>query len=373
MTSIFNFFLIAGAVHGFIFNVATFLSRKKVEKTILFLNLFVFFLSLNNLQSWLIDKNFITSNYYTLPWYVLLAPMFHAFIIYYLRIEKKTKTYFILAAAVFFLELTTRSIMVYLVQRGTLAESHMEFYNAVEDAVTLLFSIFLFRKVLQILFKYEQLYINILAYDDLKWIKRLIQIGGVVLFFWLVAVFLNFVSETIKPPYSYYPLRFSTSVFIYWIGYQGFFRYVVLQDRIILRGAIKEMKPLEIKSIVKIEDSKKIKKQEKVFNDINAHILNNQNFLDPDISLEKVSKEVNIGSSQLSMLINQYGKNNFSDYINRLRVDQAKELLGDDSFRAYTIVAIGLECGFNSKSTFYTAFKKFTSQTPTQFRNRRSS
>ena len=55
MTSIFNFLLIAGALQGFVFNIATFLLSKKVEKPILFLNLLVLFLSLNNLQSWLID------------------------------------------------------------------------------------------------------------------------------------------------------------------------------------------------------------------------------------------------------------------------------------------------------------------------------
>lgn len=56
MTAIFNFLLIAGALQGFVFNIATFLSRKKVEKPILFLNLMVLFLSLNNLQT-LADRN----------------------------------------------------------------------------------------------------------------------------------------------------------------------------------------------------------------------------------------------------------------------------------------------------------------------------
>jgi len=70
----------------------------------------------------------------------------------------------------------------------------------------------------------------------------------------------------------------------------------------------------------------------------------------------------------LSKLINNYSEYNFSDYINSLRVAQAKALLKDDDFDNYTIVAIGLECGFNSRSTFYTAFKKFTDLTPSEYR-----
>ena len=73
--------------------------------------------------------------------------------------------------------------------------------------------------------------------------------------------------------------------------------------------------------------------------------------------------------SHASKLINTFSDYNFSDYINSLRIEQAKKLLSDDSFDQYTIVAIGLESGFNSKSTFYTAFKKFTSQTPSEFRS----
>ena len=84
--------------------------------------------------------------------------------------------------------------------------------------------------------------------------------------------------------------------------------------------------------------------------------------------MELLSEELGMSTSHFSKVVNSVSKQNFSDYINSYRVDQAKQLLSDKDFENYTIVAIGLECGFNSKSTFYTAFKKFTSQTPTEFR-----
>ncbi|NJN50097.1 MAG: AraC family transcriptional regulator [Polaribacter sp.] len=61
---------------------------------------------------------------------------------------------------------------------------------------------------------------------------------------------------------------------------------------------------------------------------------------------------------------------NFTDFINQFRVDFAKQMLGNKEFKNYTITAIGLEAGFNSKSSFYAIFKKFTNVTPLEFQKK---
>jgi len=373
MTAVFNFLLIAGAVQGFIFNIATFLSRKKIEKPVLFLNLFVFFLSLNNLQSWLIDKDFVSSNFFLshfiIPWYVLIAPMFHAFLVYYLGIEKKKWPFLKVTIIIFLLEFLTRSIVLILVQNGVLAEENIAYYNSIEDAVTLVYSLFIFLNAVQILYKYEELYKPILSFDDLNWIKKFLKLGGGVILLWLIAVLLNLFSEVIKPPYSYYPLRIGSSILIYWVGYQAFFNYVILRDRIVLRREIrKEENAMPNPQKKSLQMPLKTEKEEAVFNEIDTYIISNQKYLDPLLNMEKVSEELAIGTSSLSKLVNQYSEKNFSDYINSLRVEEVKKLLANKDFSSYTMTAIGLECGFNSKSTFYSAFKKFTGQSPTQFR-----
>jgi len=53
-----------------------------------------------------------------------------------------------------------------------------------------------------------------------------------------------------------------------------------------------------------------------------------------------------------------------------LRVEEAKTYLIDNEFANYTLVAIGLEAGFNSKSAFNSSFKKITGKTPSQFKQR---
>ena len=172
---------------------------------------------------------------------------------------------------------------------------------------------------------------------------------------------------------AYLLLRLGTSIILYWIGYQGFYRYNVVNDRIILRRSISSNKALQVADSGIDTGFDKVefinKKHQKEFEQLNNFIISNQQFVDPFLSLESLSDSQNMSLSHASKLINTFSDYNFSDYINSLRIEQAKKLLSDDSFDQYTIVAIGLESGFNSKSTFYTAFKKFTSQTPSEFRS----
>ena len=58
----------------------------------------------------------------------------------------------------------------------------------------------------------------------------------------------------------------------------------------------------------------------------------------------------------------------FPDYLNSFRIEEAKSYLKNPEFSKYTIVSIGLEAGFNSKSSFYSVFKKTTGETPAAFK-----
>ena len=370
MTAIFNFLMIAGAIQGFVFNIATFSSRKKIENPILFLNLFILFLSLNNLQSWLRDKGFLfNENYwghFTIPWYVLIVPMFYAFLIYYLDIESKRWPFLRLSISIFVIELITRSIVYYLLGNGTLAQEYASLYDSIEDTVTFSYSLFLFIKAIRLIYRYQGLYPEILAFDDLKWIKRFMSLGGVVFALWLLSIFWN-ITGIVEKPYSFYPLRLSSSLLIYWVGYQGFFRYTMLKDRIVLRKEIRNKSNLGSGQKEKFITSNNAKGAE-TFKNAKKYIFREQRYLDPYFSLEKLAEELNMSASGLSKAINTNSDTNFSDFVNSFRVAQVKELLASNEFSDYTIAAIGLECGFNSKSTFYSAFKKNTGITPIQYR-----
>ncbi len=93
-------------------------------------------------------------------------------------------------------------------------------------------------------------------------------------------------------------------------------------------------------------------------------------YTNANLSLDYVAEKLNISGNYVSQLINKLCECNFSDYINNYRVQDAKLKLKDKQFSQYTILSIGLESGFNSKSTFYSAFKKHTGVSPTEFRKK---
>lgn len=373
--SIINFLLIAGVVQGFGFNLVTFFIKKKFNKTVIFLNLIVLFISLNNLQRWLIDNDF-SSNLFLIqqlliPWYLLIFPMFYAFTSNFLKVEKRVNDFVKPTLILFLSEIIIRLCLISYVyyEVPDKETSLIEGYTAIEEICNVFYCIFLFINASLLIFRKHEMLNYILAFDDLKWIKWFIKLGCIIISFWIIAIIMkNIYGNDI----AYLPLRFSTSVLLYWIGYQGSYKYNVVQDRIFLRSTIENDKvlisPLSQKNLININEGLHNEKHQKEFENIKRHIIKNKLYLDPLLSMETITSELGISKSHFSKLINSYSNYNFSDFINSLRVQQAKKFLSKDEFSAYTIVAIGLECGFNSKSTFYSAFKKFTSETPTSYR-----
>ena len=87
-------------------------------------------------------------------------------------------------------------------------------------------------------------------------------------------------------------------------------------------------------------------------------------YLHPDISLALFAKEANIPQRTLSRAINSCLGCNFFEFVNRMRVEEAKQRLCELKASSYNIDSIYTECGFRSRSTFYMVFKKITGKTP---------
>ncbi len=95
-------------------------------------------------------------------------------------------------------------------------------------------------------------------------------------------------------------------------------------------------------------------------------------YLDPSLTIRDLADQADIPDYKLSAVINDHFDKNFFEFVNRYRIEEAKHRLQDPDYENFTILAIANDVGFNSKSSFNTAFKRFTQMTPSQFRNARN-
>ncbi|WMI68428.1 helix-turn-helix domain-containing protein [Mangrovimonas sp. YM274] len=377
LIAVINFLLIAGVIQGFVFNLVTLFFKKKFNKVVVYLNLTVFFISLNNLQAWLGENGFSSNNFLIkellVPWYVFILPVFYAFLLHFLQVRNQFRSYIKFTVILFSVEVIVRLCLIsYVYYHVEGRDNHLILvYTSCEEILNLLFTSFIFYKSWTLVFSKQDKYKDFLTYDDIAWVKIFLKLGVFIMVLWIISIGIYVLVYKINGnEEAYYPLRLGTSILLYWIGYQGFYRYNVVQDRIFLRRSIaKRNDELQLYSLLE-PNPELMEKYLAEFQTINEYIVDNQRYLDPQLNMNILAQEMNISTSHFSKLINTFSGYSFPDYINTLRIEQSKKLLADESFNQYTIVAIGLECGFNSRSTFYSAFKKFTSLTPTQYREK---
>ncbi len=116
------------------------------------------------------------------------------------------------------------------------------------------------------------------------------------------------------------------------------------------------------KSSLTMEDA------DEIWKEILAIMDDEKPYLNPEYRLNELSVRVGKSLHHVSQVINEKMDLSFSDFINQYRVKDAQALLTSDRAKQVTILAICYEAGFNSKTAFYNTFKKFTGQTPTEFK-----
>lgn len=186
-----------------------------------------------------------------------------------------------------------------------------------------------------------------------------------VLVGYLVLVVLDFCQSSVKLLISaaYPPLHLAISI------YEGLFLFT-LGICGLLKTSI-HFQQIDVKANAKYDNSTlRVDEARQLIKQLDLVMRQEQLFLDNELSLASLAQHLNVSSHHLSQALNEQLGQSFYHYINFARIEHAKVMLSDKNYRDLAIVDIAFQAGFNNKTSFNNAFKKFTQLTPSQFRTK---
>ena len=192
---------------------------------------------------------------------------------------------------------------------------------------------------------------------DISWIRFFMIAFLIINLFFFFSLFITIHFSSLLLPKTT-AFMFSLSVFA--LGYQGIMQKHILQHT----------KTIVDSSSVPSKETL-LKPDQEVIKRIVAYMNDRKPFLDAELTLSGLAKNLNISRSQLSLIINEGLGDNFYDFVNKYRVEEVKRLMGDPKVKNYNLLGIAMEAGFKSKSTFNLIFKRFTGLTPSEYRKNR--
>jgi AraC-like DNA-binding protein len=157
-----------------------------------------------------------------------------------------------------------------------------------------------------------------------------------------------------------YMISFSMMFFIYFIAWFGY-----LQPRVFSGFALMEAgKPVERYKYSALDQEA----SREILEKLESAMLSQKLYRENDLRLEKLAEAIHVSKHHLSQVINEQKGVSFFEYINGLRIGEAKQLLASTSRKELTVIEVAYSVGFNNKVSFNTTFKKITGKTPTEFR-----
>jgi AraC-like DNA-binding protein len=211
---------------------------------------------------------------------------------------------------------------------------------------------------------------------SLTWLRNLLIALALLYLLYIADIFLIGIFELYEGMMGiHYPM---IVIVIYIMGYMG-----LRQPAIFTHHRHLDPEPTEPQTTTSDTSPEPLQDQEKrkyeksaldsetsslLFADLQNHMKNEKPYLDSKLNLSQLAAQLSISANYLSQVINEQGKLHFFDFVNRYRVEEAKSALAGTAQRG-NILTIALDAGFNSKSAFYSAFKRHTGQTPSQYRH----
>ncbi|SEW52765.1 helix-turn-helix domain-containing protein [Chitinophaga arvensicola] len=145
--------------------------------------------------------------------------------------------------------------------------------------------------------------------------------------------------------------------------------YAVLQQQEIFNYPQEDKKAIgEVLATAPVAPRLKLGELEALKEKLTGLMQQEQLYRDGDLTLPQLARKMDLSIHEASWLLNKGYHQNFYQYINHYRIEQAKVLLHTTDYDHLSILGIAFEAGFNSKTTFNTVFKKTTGMSPREYR-----
>ncbi|RLD26517.1 MAG: hypothetical protein DRI75_11560 [Bacteroidetes bacterium] len=360
--NIFNSLIFAGVLQGFIFVLVVLSSKKYKDKSTFFLLALISAYSFGNLQYLLPSIGLMLNTemykYVYLPWATLNPVLLYFYSVLFLYPTRTTTSKEKLLFLPFLVFLSLTLIYRTAIITGYKNDSFYVFFDYIvnfHEILGVVFSILILLVLIRTIIIYEKNHKEFktdIIRSNLNWLKTIFTILLLLTFLWGYLMFRSLFLQDSNTPF--YILWIGIALVIYILGHIGVYKFGIIEDRKKIRSHILKNK--------KISNNKQLKNEHIIA--LESLLLHDKLYLDSGLTLESVAKHLQLSSSYLSRIINTELEISFTDYLNWHRIEEAKAYLKNPEFSRYTIVAIGLEAGFNSKSTFFYVFKKVTGKTP---------
>jgi AraC-like DNA-binding protein len=210
--------------------------------------------------------------------------------------------------------------------------------------------------------------------QEKNWIFILLTIVSSSLFAFLIIALANkFFPFDLSATMSI--LAFFATFIIHWTAYIGIYKYKLAKDHEAVYNFLNRdlaISPAHLQIIendTREEYSESITVDNLYFQELELFCKEQHIYTDSTLNREKVAEKLGISPGYVSLIVNTITEDNFANYINKYRVEAVKEMISNSEYENYNLLAMGLESGFTSKTTFYKAFKKVTGQTPNEYKN----
>lgn len=200
---------------------------------------------------------------------------------------------------------------------------------------------------------------------DPLWLRKLSFIFGIVWTILILIAVIHHLFGMFSLSFCTDGLALSLAVLIILLGYFGIRQNEIFVEKIASKQPfVTEPVKKYASSDLKYDEAKVLEEK------LNDYMNINKPWLDPEITLPKLSEQLGVSSHHISRVINENLNSTFFDMINKKRVEEVINKLNDPEYCHYSLLGIAMESGFNSKTAFNRLFKKYTGDTPSSFKTK---